>query len=63
MSLLRQSGGVEGAKGQGLDPGFWSQVPVLMCVLLTSHLISPSHCFLSKTWRVAVSHTIVTGVK
>ena len=49
-----------GAKGHCLDPGFWSQFPVLLCE--REHLISLSHSFLSKCGEIVVSYKIVVDL-
>ena len=60
--LMRQGRwGVERVKGHGLDPGFWSQVPILLCEL-EQHLISLNHSFLSKCGEIAVSYKIVVDL-
>lgn len=59
--LVRQGGwGMGGAKGHGLDPGFWSQFPVLLCKL--EHLISLSRSFLSKCGEIVASYKIVVDL-
>lgn len=48
------------SKGHGLDPGFWSQFPLLLCEL--EHLISLSHSFLSKCGEIVVSYKTVVDL-